>query len=44
MFDDRSYLSEKTMKVTVASPTKENGVPVKITVIELRSPEGNLFL
>ena len=44
VFDDRSDGSEKTMKVTVPSLPKENGVPVKISVIELRSRQAKLFL
>ena len=44
MFDDDSDVLEKTMKVTVPSLLKENGVLVKINVIELRSPQVNLFL
>ena len=43
MFDDDSDVLEKTMKVTVPSLPKENGVLVKINVIELRS-QVNLFL
>ena len=44
MFDDRSDASEKTMKVTVPSLPKENGVQVKISVIQLRSRQAKLFL
>lgn len=46
VFDGRGDVSEKTMKVTVPSLPKENGVPVKITVtvIELRSPQEKVFL
>ena len=44
MFDDRSDVLEKTLKVTVRSLPKENGVPVKINVILLRFPQANLFL
>ena len=44
VFDDRSDGSEKTMKVTVPSLPKENGVPVKISVTELRSRQAKLFL
>ena len=43
MLDDDSHVSEKTIKVTVPSLPKEKGVPVKINVTELRSPQGNLF-
>ena len=42
VFDDQSDVLEKT--ITVPSLPKENGVPVKINVIELRSPQANLFL
>ena len=38
VFDDRSDVLEKTMKVTVPSLPKENGFPVKINVILLRFP------
>ena len=44
VFGDRSDVFEKTMKVTVPSLPKENGVPVKIDVILLRFPQANLFL
>ena len=33
VFDDRSDVLEKTMKVTVPSLSKENVVPVKINVV-----------
>ena len=40
VFDDRSDVLEKTMKVTVPSLSKENVVPVKINVvIEISSSE-----
>ena len=42
--DDRSGVLVKTMKVTVRSLPKKNGVPVKINVILLRFPQANLFL
>ena len=44
VFDDRSDVSEKTMKVTIPSLPKENGVQVKISVIQLRSRQAKLFL
>ena len=44
MFDDRSDVLEKTIKVTVPSLPKENGLPVKINVILLRFPQAKLFL
>ena len=44
VFDDRSDVFVKTMKVTVPSLPKENGVPVKINVILLRFPQANLVL
>ena len=44
VFDDRSDVLEKTLKVTVPSLPNENGVPVKINVILLRFPQANLFL
>ena len=44
MFDDHSDVSEKAMKVTVPSLPNENGVPVKISIIELRSCQAKLFL
>ena len=43
-FGDRSDVLEKTMKITVPSLPKENGVPVKTNVILLRFPQANLFL
>ena len=44
MFDDRNDVSKKTMKVTVPSLPKENGVSVKINVIAMRSLQAKLFL
>ena len=44
VFDDDCDVLEKTMKVTVLSLPKENGVLVKINVIELICPQINLFL
>ena len=44
VFDDCSDVLEKTMRVTVRSLPKKNGVPVKINVILLRFPQANLFL
>ena len=44
VFDDCSDVLEKTVKVTVPSLLKENGVPVEINVILVRFPEANLFL
>ena len=44
VFDDRTDVLEKTMKVTVRSLPKKNGVLVKINVILLRFPQANLFL
>ena len=41
--DDRSDVLEKTMKVTVRSLPKKNGVPVKINVILLRFPKRIYF-
>ena len=41
VFDDRSDVLEKTMKVSIPSLPKENGVPMKINVIELRSPQAS---
>ena len=38
VFDDRSDVLEKTMKVTVRSLPKKNGVTVKINVILMRFP------
>ena len=43
VFDDRSDVSGKTMKVTIPSLPKENDVPVEINVTELRPPQGNFF-
>ena len=44
MFDDHNDVTEKTVKVTIPSLPKENGVPVKVSVIELRSRQAKLFL
>ena len=44
VFDDRSDVLEKTMKVTERGLPKKNVVPVKLNVILLRFPQANLFL
>ena len=43
VFDDCSDVLEKTVKVTVPTLLKENGVPVRINVILVRFPEANLI-
>ena len=43
MFDDRSDVSEKTTQLTVPGLPKQNGVPVKINVTELRLRQENFI-